>query len=125
VADSSSPGRPHRRARLPTAGGTVSGGPATLILGARRLLAGLMVLTALIQIIDGVVDSAGGRLTLVPGVLALGVAFLVGAARLSPRPLWQSGVWDDTAPREPAPGAAASAEAEEAEADEPTPGGMA
>ena len=82
-----------------------------------------MVLTALIQMIDAVVDGAGGRWTLVPGVLALGVAFLVGAARLSPRPLWQSGAWDDTAPREPAPGAAGLGEAEEAEGDEPTPAG--
>jgi hypothetical protein len=76
---------------------------ATLVLRARRELTGLMVLTALIQVVDAIVDGAGGRWTLVPGVLALGVAFLVGAARLSPRPLWPPGTWRDTAIRESPP----------------------
>jgi hypothetical protein len=70
---------------------------ATLLLRARRTLAGLMMLTALIQVIDAIVDAAGGRSTLVPGVLVLGVAFLAGAARLSPRPLWRPESWRDPA----------------------------
>jgi hypothetical protein len=59
---------------------------AVLVLRARRVLAGLMVLTAVIQLIDAVVDAAGGRWTLVPGVMVFGVAFLVGAVRLSALP---------------------------------------
>ena len=81
---------------------------ATLVLRARRELTGLMVLTAAIQVVDAIVDGAGGRWTLVPGVLALGVAFLVGAARLSPRPLWLPGTWRDTAIRESPPNPPAS-----------------
>lgn len=68
---------------------------ATLLLRARRALVGLMVLTALIQVIDAIVDAAGGRVTLVPGVLVLAVAFLAGAARLSRRPLWHPESWRD------------------------------
>ena len=70
---------------------------ATLLVRARRTLAGLMVLTALIQVIDAIVDATGGRSTLVPGVLVLGVAFLAGAARLSPRALWHPEAWRDPA----------------------------
>jgi hypothetical protein len=92
---------------------------ATLLLRARRTLPGLMMLTALIQVIDAIVDAAGGRSTLVAGVLVLGVAFLAGAARLSPRPPWRPESWrdparpeaplvatgGDTAPHDPARGA--------------------
>jgi hypothetical protein len=51
----------------------------------RRMLAGLLVLTALIQLLDAGLDAATGRLTLVPGLLVLTVTFLVGAGRLCGR----------------------------------------
>jgi hypothetical protein len=67
-----------------------------LALRARRMLAGLLVLTALIQLLDAGLDAATGRWALVPGLLVLTAAFLVGAARLCGQALWQVGTWQDT-----------------------------
>jgi hypothetical protein len=55
---------------------------AAFAVRARRLLAGLMVLTAAIQILDTAVDAATGRWILVPGLLVFAATFLVGAHRL-------------------------------------------
>jgi hypothetical protein len=61
---------------------------AALVLRADRALAGLMVLTALIQVLDGILDAVDARWVLVPGLLVFAVAFLVGAARLPGLPPW-------------------------------------
>jgi hypothetical protein len=55
---------------------------ATLALRAYRMLAGLMILTVLTQVIDAVVDATTGRLSLVPIIVILAVAFLIGAIRI-------------------------------------------
>jgi hypothetical protein len=76
---------------------------ALLALGARRMLAGCMVLTALIQTVDIVDELASGRFALVPGMTVFAVVFLVGASHLLGRAIWHAGAWRDGA----APGAAA------------------
>ena len=68
---------------------------ATLVMQARRMLTGLMVLTGAIQLLDVVVDAATGRAMLVPGLLLIGVAFLFGARRLADQPLWRAAAWRD------------------------------
>ena len=60
-----------------------------LSLRSRRILSGLMALTAVIQVFDAVLDAMEGRWTLVPGVLLLGVAYLIGVVRLSGREFWR------------------------------------
>lgn len=77
----------------------------TLMMRARRMLAGLMVLTAAIQALDVVVDTVTGRWILVPGLVVFTVAFLLGARRLVDQPLWRPATWRDTStpPRSPRP----------------------
>lgn len=70
-----------------------------LALRARRLLAGLMVLTALVQGIDAVVDAATGRASLLPIAVVFAAAFLVAATRLSGQALWNGATWRDTSSR--------------------------
>ncbi|MGI9005695.1 MAG: hypothetical protein ACR2FU_05790 [Streptosporangiaceae bacterium] len=55
----------------------------TLALRARRVLAALMILTALIQFLDAITAMATGRAGLVPIDLIFAAAFTLGAARLS------------------------------------------
>lgn len=64
-----------------------------LALRAQRVLAGLMILTALIQILDAITASATGRLGLVPIDMIFTAAFLIGAARLSPHPVCRAATW--------------------------------
>jgi len=64
-----------------------------LSLGARRSLGNLMVLIALIQVLDAVLDIAEGRWMIVPGVLVFGLVFLIAAGRLSGYPFWRSKAW--------------------------------
>lgn len=66
-----------------------------LALRARRVLAGLMILTALIQTLDAITATTTGRLGLVPIDLAFSAAFLISAAHLSTGPLWRSTTWHD------------------------------
>lgn len=47
---------------------------------ARTLLAHMLLLVGAVQIFDGVIDAFEGRWTLVPGIAALGILFLLGAA---------------------------------------------
>ncbi len=54
-----------------------------LTLRARRVLGGLMFLTAVIQLLDAGLDAIEGRWPIVPGVLVFGVVFFIGAAWLS------------------------------------------
>src|SRR5438093_118086 len=72
---------------------------ATLDLLARRGLAGLMVLSALVQAIDAVADATIGRLSLLPIVLVFAVAFLIGATRLLGQALWKVASWRDSPAR--------------------------
>jgi hypothetical protein len=64
-----------------------------LLLRAKRALSHLMILVALIQIFDGVLDCVEGRWMIAPGVLLFGVIFLVAATRLSGYPFWRSSAW--------------------------------
>ena len=67
-----------------------------LAVRARRGLAGLVVLSALIQAIDAVVDATTGRVSLLPIVLVFAVAFLIGATRLLKQALWKAASWRDS-----------------------------
>jgi hypothetical protein len=62
---------------------------ALLVLRARLSLAHLMALVALIQFIDAVIDAAEARWAIVPGLLLLGLLFLLAATRLAGRQLWK------------------------------------
>lgn len=68
---------------------------ALLALRARRALAAIMVLAALDQLIDAVVDATTGRVFLLPIVLVFAVAFLIGASRLSGHAFWKAAAWQD------------------------------
>lgn len=56
------------------------------LLGLRcyRMLAGALVLIALIQLLDAAIDAGTGRLALVPGLTILAAALLAAATRLPP-----------------------------------------
>jgi hypothetical protein len=56
---------------------------AALALRARAPLSVLMVLYASIQFLDAITDCVEGRWTIVPGIVMLGLLFLIGAARAS------------------------------------------
>jgi hypothetical protein len=64
-----------------------------LVLRAKKVLSGLMLLTAFIQLVDAGVDCAGGRLALAPGVVVFGLSFLLGAWRVSGYPFWRIEAW--------------------------------
>lgn len=66
---------------------------AALVLRARRMLNSLVLLTALIQVFDAVLDGVEGRWPLVPGVAILGVLFLFSSARLCGYPFWRVEAW--------------------------------
>jgi hypothetical protein len=68
-----------------------------LAIRARRMLAGLLVLTALIQLLDAVLDAATGRWALVPGLLLFATAFGIAAARGFGQAFWKADAWRDTA----------------------------
>lgn len=68
-----------------------------LALRARRVLAALMILTAVIQLLDAVTAAATGRLGLIPIDLVFTAVFLIGVARLSGREFWQASAWQDDA----------------------------
>jgi hypothetical protein len=58
---------------------------AALALRARAPLSALMVLYAGIQFLDAITDCVEGRWAIVPGIVLLGLLFLIGAARASGR----------------------------------------
>lgn len=68
---------------------------ALLILRAWRMLAGLMVFTALLQLIDAVVDLVEGRYLLLPILLIYVIAFLIGANWLFGQPFWKASAWQE------------------------------
>jgi hypothetical protein len=59
-----------------------------LAVRARRMLAGFMVLTALIQLVDMINDVARGAVVLVPGLLVFAIVFLIGAWQLFGEAFW-------------------------------------
>ena len=64
-----------------------------LAMRARWMLAGFMVLTALIQVVDVLDDLTRGAFLLVPGLLVFAVVFLLGAWRLFGRAFWHTDAW--------------------------------
>jgi hypothetical protein len=66
-----------------------------LVVRASKLLAGALLLAALIQAVDVVVDAATGRLVLVPGLAVLSVLMIAAATRLARRPVWRIASWRD------------------------------
>ena len=64
-----------------------------LAIRARRMLAGFMVLTALIQLVDVINDLARGALVLVPGLLVFAIVFLIGAWQLFGQAFWYVDAW--------------------------------
>ena len=62
---------------------------------ARQMLAGFMVLIALIQIFDVVDDLGHGAFLLVPGLLVFAIVFLLGAWRLFGQVIWHVEAWRD------------------------------
>ena len=66
-----------------------------LAVRARRMLAGFMVLIALIQIVDVVDDLTRGAFLLVPGLLVFAIVFLLGAGRLFGQAVWHVDAWRD------------------------------
>jgi len=60
---------------------------------ARRMLAGFMVLTALIQMVDVINDLIRGDFSLVPGLLLFAIVFLVAAWRLFGQAIWHVDAW--------------------------------
>lgn len=67
-----------------------------LAVRARRMLAGFMVLTALIQLVDVIDDLARGAFVLVPGLLVFAIVFLIGAWQLFGQAFWHVDAWRDT-----------------------------
>lgn len=72
-----------------------------LALRSRHMLAGFMVLIALIQLLDAANDLLRGDVLLIPGVLLFALAFWSGAARLFGQAPWHRAVWREAA--EPSP----------------------
>jgi hypothetical protein len=64
-------------------------------LRARHMLAGFMVLIALIQIVDVIDDLARGVFLLAPGLLVFAIIFLLGAWRLFGQGIWRVDAWRD------------------------------
>jgi hypothetical protein len=66
---------------------------AAILFRAKGLLNSLMLLTAFIQLMDFAIDCLDGRWMVIPGVVAIGVLFFVGAAKLSGYSFWRAEAW--------------------------------
>jgi hypothetical protein len=64
-----------------------------LAVKAQRMLAGFMVLTAFIQLVDVINDLARGAFLLVPGLLIFAALFLIGAWQLFGEAIWHIDAW--------------------------------
>ena len=64
-----------------------------LAVKARHMLAGFMVLTALIQLVDVINDLTRGTFVLVPGLLVFAIVFLIGAWQLFGQAFWHVDAW--------------------------------
>jgi len=62
---------------------------AMLLVRAHAALGHLLLLIGFIQIADACLDCIEHRWPVVPGVLVLGILFLLAAARLSNQPFWK------------------------------------
>jgi hypothetical protein len=62
-------------------------------LRAKEILSGLLICTAFIQIIDGVIDCFEQRWAIAPGVTVFGIVFLFAAYRLSGYAFWRVEAW--------------------------------
>jgi hypothetical protein len=69
----------------------------TLALRNRSMLAGFMVLIALIQFIDVIDDLTRGAFLLAPGLLVFAIVFLVAASQLFGQPIWRAATWREQA----------------------------
>ena len=68
-----------------------------LVVRARRMLAGFMVLTVLIQCVDIVDDLfRGAFLLLLPVVFVFAIVFLLAAGKLFGRAIWHVDVWRES-----------------------------
>lgn len=70
-----------------------------LTVRARRMLAGFMVLMALIQCFDVLNDLLSKDFLLIPGLLVFAIVFLFGASRLFGQGFWHVSAWHDESPR--------------------------
>lgn len=66
-----------------------------LIIRTRRMLAGFLVLTAFIQVLDVINDLTTGDFLLVPGLLVFAIVFLIAAWRLFGQAIWHLDAWRD------------------------------
>lgn len=67
-----------------------------LVVRARRMLAGFMILTVLIQLVDIIDDLFRGTfLPLLPVVFVFAIVFLLAAGRLFGRAIWHVDAWRD------------------------------
>ena len=64
-----------------------------LTVRARRMLAGFMVLTAIIQFVDVINGLARETVVLVPGLLLFAIVFLIGAWQLFGQAFWHVDAW--------------------------------
>ena len=64
-----------------------------LLVKARHMLAGFMVLTAFIQIVDVINEVARGAFLLIPGLLIFAALFLIGAWQLFGQAIWHIDAW--------------------------------
>ena len=64
-----------------------------LAVNARRMLAGFMVLTAFIQLVDVINDLARGAFLLVPGLIIFAAVFVIGAWQLFGQAIWNVEAW--------------------------------
>jgi hypothetical protein len=60
---------------------------------ARRMLAGFMVLTAFIQLVDVINDLVRGAFLLIPGLIIFAIVFLIGAWQLFGQAIWYVDTW--------------------------------
>ena len=67
-----------------------------LALRTRRMLAGFMVLMALIQCFDVLNDLASRDFMLVPGLLVFAIVFLFGASQLFGQGFWHMSAWHES-----------------------------
>jgi hypothetical protein len=69
----------------------------TLAIGARRALNSFLLLVAMVQSLDAVMDCVEGRWSIVLGVSLLALLFLMASASLSGYPFWKIQAWKDAA----------------------------
>jgi hypothetical protein len=63
-----------------------------LMIRAYRALGNLLAIVGLIQVLDCIFDCIETRWTIAPGVLVLGIIFLVSSSRIC-GPLWRRDAW--------------------------------